>query len=100
MIPFYKLDQETLNLLLDVLDMAVTLTDIQVSEDVRDDMYNIIGEVHQRFNIPHVVIVQDDIVNPIHDDSSTVLASRKFGRPNFGVIKGSKDNENDDTTKK
>jgi len=92
--PYYNLDEDTVDMLNEVIEMALTFVDIQVSPEVREDMYAIIGELHERFNLPDIVETIND-PNNYDPDDSTIVPIRKFGKPTFGVIIGGRDKDND-----
>lgn len=86
----YKLDKDTEDLLYEVMQYALTLVDIQLAEDIRDDMYNNIAEVYERFGLSEVrAVYPDDTAG----DSTVVPFQTRFGKPSFGVIKGGKDDD-------
>jgi hypothetical protein len=96
--PFYVLDEDTVDLLGEVLQYAITLADIQLCGKTQEEMYGQIAEIHERFNLPEVSFIFNIDDDGDHatliedaDDSTVVPFHRRFGRPNFGVIKGGKD---------
>jgi len=109
--PFYFIDDDTIEILMEALQLGHILARSQICSNARESIFETLAEVHERFNLPEVgvfnyedeededgviIISKDDFVE---DGSTIVPFHRIYGKPQFGVIKGGKDNDssaNDD----
>lgn len=78
----YKLDEGTMGLLEEVLNMAQRTVEIQYDAEIADSMQLVLAEVAERF----------DIVASTVDESGQVTPLRK-GTPNLTVVDGGRDTD-------
>lgn len=77
---YYKLDQETSNLIDDLVTMATSFADMQLDDATRDMLFDQIAEVYNRFNLPKHELTDLELVEDNqnasklnNEESGTVL---------------------------
>jgi len=78
----YKLDEGTMGLLEEVLNMAQRTVEIQYDPEIADSMQLVLAEVAERFDIAASTV----------DESGAVTPLRK-GTPNLTVVDGGRDTD-------
>lgn len=86
----YIVDEETLDLLAEMRNYAAQVAEMQMDDDARYEIYDLLGEVSMRFNLPEAFVHEQEVEGDEDTPArvETVYPAQKSNRPNFTVIQG------------
>lgn len=92
----YNIDDDTLDLLAEMRNYAAQVAEMQMSDDARYEIYDLLGDVSMRFNLPeafiHEVDEDDGDENTPARVETVYPAEKKKNRPTLTVIQGGQAN--------